>query len=90
MKKEFELELKKSRDELKRLNKKLEKRISKKASELKKSESMLIERVKELNCLYNIIKLIQNPLMSIDEILNDAINIIPRGFSFPNFSICSD
>ena len=86
VKKEFELELKNSRDELKRLNKRLEKKVSKKAIELKKSEAMLIERVKELNCLYHIIKLIKNPFMSIDEILNDAVNIIPSGFNFPNLA----
>jgi len=61
----------------------------KKAEEdLKKSQKKLNERVKELNCLYEIIKLIDHPIISVDEMLQGTVELIPNAWQFPE-NICS-
>lgn len=54
---------------------------------IKKSKNKLKERVKELNCLYGIIKLISNPNMSVDEILIGILDLIPSACENPK-AIC--
>jgi PAS domain S-box-containing protein len=51
--------------------------------DLKKSQEKLSERVKELNCLYEIIKLIDHPIISVDEILQGTVELIPSAWRFP-------
>ena len=43
----------------------------------------LIERVKELNCLYSISAIIELPDISLDEILQKIADIIPSGYKYP-------
>ncbi|MEJ2543297.1 MAG: PEP/pyruvate-binding domain-containing protein [Calditrichaceae bacterium] len=42
----------------------------------------LEERVKELNCLYEIEEILNQPASSIEEVLNRIVNIIPIGFQY--------
>ena len=44
------------------------------------------ERVKELSCLYNISKLIMTPDISLDEILQGAVNLIPPSWQYPEIT----
>ena len=60
--------------------------ISKRESELKKSEFKLQERVKELNCLYQIIKVLKNPNITVDEICREVIKNLQEALQFPELS----
>ncbi len=46
------------------------------------------ERVKELNCLYSISSLVEKPDVSLDEILQDIVDIIPPSWQYPEVT-CS-
>ncbi|KKL14632.1 hypothetical protein LCGC14_2513710, partial [marine sediment metagenome] len=53
---------------------------------LKESEHMLRERVKELTCLYGLSKLVENPVISLRDIINGTLNLIPSAFQFPDIT----
>jgi PAS domain S-box-containing protein len=44
------------------------------------------ERVKELSCLYNISKLIMTPDISLDEILQGTVDLIPPSWQYPEIT----
>jgi PAS domain S-box-containing protein len=44
------------------------------------------ERVKELSCLYSISKLIMTPDISLDEILQGTVNLMPRSWQYPEIT----
>jgi len=44
---------------------------------------VLKERAKELNCLYHVEELLCNPRLSLPEILQELVRIIPSGWQFP-------
>lgn len=46
--------------------------------------SELIERTKELNCLYMIEDLFSKTQLTLEEIMNNLLDIIPKGFRFPD------
>jgi hypothetical protein len=46
------------------------------------------ERVKELNCLYGISKLVENPDLTTDELLQSIVDLIPPAWQYPNVT-CS-
>lgn len=46
-------------------------------------ERAIKERIKELNCLYKISNLIENPDSSFDEILQGVVEIIPPAWQYP-------
>jgi len=50
---------------------------------LKESELKLKERVKELNCLHRIIKILKNPNISIDEILSETLEQLQIVWNMP-------
>lgn len=54
--------------------------------EQKKLARDLSERVKELNCLYGITRLIQTPNISLEEILQGTVDLIPPAWLHP---VCS-
>ena len=54
---------------------------------LKESKHDLDERVKELTCLYELSKLVENPVISLGDILNGTLNLIPPAFQFPDITI---
>ena len=56
--------------------------------DLKKSQNKLKERVKELNCLYEIIKLIDHPIISVDEMLQGTVELIPNAWQIPEQVCC--
>ncbi len=53
---------------------------------LKEKTITLNERVKELNCLYNVSKLFENQNKSLDEIFKQLVKLIPKGFRYPNIA----
>jgi two-component system, NtrC family, response regulator HydG len=53
---------------------------------LKQVSHALKERVKELNCLYAISELFENPQISLDEILRGTIHIIPSAYQYPEIT----
>jgi PAS domain S-box-containing protein len=56
--------------------------------ELKKKTHDLNERVKELNCLYGISKLDETPDISLDELIQGAVDLIPPSLMYPE-NTCS-
>ena len=60
---------------------------SKQAEEaLRKKTRDLGERVKELNCLYNISHLVEKPDISLEEILQETVDLIPLSWQFPEIT----
>ncbi|HSG67508.1 MAG TPA: hypothetical protein VK994_02290, partial [Bacteroidales bacterium] len=49
----------------------------------------LIEREKELNCIYQIENIIRNDTLTIDQILARLVEIIPSGWQYPELCRCS-
>jgi len=54
--------------------------------ELKKRTYDLGERVKELNCLYSISKLVEEPVISLEEILQGTVGLIPPAWQYPEIT----
>ena len=52
-------------------------------SELRGLAHKLSERVKELNCLYGISRLVEDRNTSVDEILNGVVELIPPSWQYP-------
>jgi signal transduction histidine kinase len=52
-------------------------------SELRELAHKLSERVKELNCLYGISKLVEERNPSVDEILQGVVDLIPPSWQYP-------
>jgi len=46
----------------------------------------LVERTKELNCLYSISRLIEKRYHSIEEILSEVVKLIPPGWKYPDIA----
>ena len=44
------------------------------------------ERMKELNCLYGISKLVETPGISLEEILEKTVRLIPAGWQYPDIA----
>lgn len=53
---------------------------------LRKQTHNLDERVKELNCLYGISKLIEAPDISFEEVLQGVVNLIPPSWQYPEIT----
>jgi PAS domain S-box-containing protein len=53
---------------------------------LRKSEHALQERVKELTCLYSIAKLIERPGISLKEILEGIVKLLPSAWLYPEIA----
>jgi len=54
--------------------------------ELRKGTQDLGERVKELNCLYRISDLADRPGISIEEIMQGTVDLIPSGWQYPEIA----
>ena len=54
--------------------------------ELRKRTHELDERVKELNCLYGISKLVEKPGTSLEEILQGTVDLIPPSWQYPEIT----
>jgi len=57
--------------------------IARDISERKQTEKTLVERVKELGCLYAISSLVERHGISLDEILQETADLIPPGWQYP-------
>lgn len=55
-------------------------------TELKKTQYVLQERVKELTCLYTISRIIETPDISFEEIINGIVKLIPCAMQFPELT----
>ena len=55
-------------------------------SKRKQTEWALKERFKELNCLYGISTLIEEPGISLDEIMKKAVMLLPSAMQFPEIT----
>jgi PAS domain S-box-containing protein len=53
---------------------------------LRKRTDELGERVKELNCLYEISKLVETPGISLEEILRGVVDLIPAAWRYPEIT----
>ena len=54
--------------------------------ELRKSMSELDERVKELNCLFEISRLVEKRKLTLDEILQGIVDLIPPAWQYPDIT----
>ena len=50
------------------------------------AEAALTERVKELNCLYSIAKLVETPGISLESILRGAVDLVPPAWQHPQLT----
>ena len=66
----------------------LDQQVRVRTTELREQTYTLDQRVKELNCLYGISRLIQTPGASLEEILDGAVKIIPLAWQYPK-SACA-
>ncbi|MFW6209492.1 MAG: sensor histidine kinase [Spirochaetota bacterium] len=57
--------------------------------ELQKKHLALRERVKELNCLYSISTLVSTPGITLDQIIQGIVELIPPAFQHPEFTSAS-
>ena len=57
-------------------------------TELKLAEFAKNERLKELNCLYGISKIMETPDLSIEEIFRKVINLVPTSWQYPEITVC--
>ena len=55
-------------------------------SERKRSEEILKERVKELNCLYGISHLVEKRGISLEEIIQGTVDLIPSSWQYPEIT----
>ena len=53
----------------------------------KRAQGALRERVKELSCLYEISKVAENENLSLEEMLQQIVNLIPPAWQFPEITI---
>jgi signal transduction histidine kinase/DNA-binding response OmpR family regulator len=55
-------------------------------TERKHAEDALRERVKELNCLYGISAIIEKPGISLEEILQGTVDLLPAAWQYPEIT----
>ena len=53
-----------------------------------KKATILSERVKDLNCLYSISRLSSLPDISLPELIQRSVNLIPQAFQYPEITRC--
>lgn len=49
----------------------------------RRAQAALRERIKELTCLYSIAQVVQQPDVSIDEIVQNVVELLPPAFQYP-------
>lgn len=55
-------------------------------TEYKEKEAALEERVKELNCLYEMAVVVKRPGISLSDILQESVELIPAAFQYPDIA----
>jgi len=61
-------------------------RLKRAEDALRERTHQLGERVKELNCLYGISKLVETPGISLDEVLQGTVELIPPAWQYPEIT----
>lgn len=56
--------------------------------ERKRLEYNLSERVKELQCLYGISNLAERPSITLDELYQEVVNLLPPSWQYPKIACC--
>jgi len=84
--KKAEEKLKESEAQLREINVELDQRVEERTIKLKESEHNLKERVKELNCLYDISQLLERSDISLDELFKGTLDLIPLAWQFPGLT----
>ena len=82
-------DLDRQRKELSDINKQLQQEITERKrieEALQRQTHDLEERVKELNCLYNISNLIEKPGTSLEDIAQGAVDLIPPSWKYPEIT----
>ncbi len=54
--------------------------------ERKRLEHSLKERVKELQCLYNIASIVEEPGITLDKIYQEVVNLLPQSWQYPEIT----
>ncbi|GAI95570.1 unnamed protein product, partial [marine sediment metagenome] len=67
-------------------NKRLIQKLEKKMLDLNKRTNELKERVKELNCLWEISNLIEKPDISLEAIIKGIVNLLPSTWQYPQIT----
>lgn len=75
-----------SYEELEQKVRDLEKRLTIVEKEKEKTLHILGERVKELNCFYNLSKLVERPNTALEEIFRETANLIPQSWQYPDIA----
>ena len=60
--------------------------IAKDITERKRMEHILNERVKELQCLYSIAYIVERPGITLDELYQEMVNLLPAGWRYPEIT----
>ena len=55
-------------------------------SKRKITEKALSERIKELNCLYRVTSILQDPNLSVDQVLQSIVKILPSAWQYPEYT----
>ncbi len=67
-------------------NKRLYEETQRELSERKRAEHNLAERAKEIKCLYGVTNIAERPGVSLDEIYQEAANLLPSGWHYPEIT----
>ncbi len=62
--------------------------IARDITKRKRTEKNLSERIKELNCLYNISKITADPNISVNQVLQSTVELLPSAWQYPEF-VCA-
>jgi len=62
--------------------------IARDISKRKRTEKALSERNKELNCLYRISKIKEDPNISVNQVLQSIVELLPSAWQYPEF-VCA-
>jgi len=54
--------------------------------ELRRKTTTLEERIKELNCLYGLAKLVETPEITIEDIYQGVVNLLPPAWQYPEWT----
>ena len=80
------LRIKKAEDQLRKEKTLLEDTVREKTKFLEERTHDLVERIKEMKCLYGISNLTENPGISLDEIMQGAVDLIPSSWQYPEIT----
>ena len=61
-------------------------RLGTDGKELQKLNLALAERIKELNCLYGLSRLVEQPKTTLEELLSGLVELIPQGWRYPEIT----